>query len=91
MPAAPNGDVTVRSLSFSATRTPDTLRVGEEAQLYIVIEPKGTDYGSTQVVSSDPSVLQVLEGGVVVGVSPGQAAIMFSFGGKTAVKTITVK
>ncbi len=91
VPTAPNGDDTVRSLSFSASRTPDTLRVGEEAQLYIVIEPKGTNYGSTQVVSSDPSVLQVLEGGVVVGVSPGQAAITFSFGGKTAVHTITVR
>ncbi len=89
VPTAPV-DVAVKSLSFSASRTPDTILVGEEVQLYVVIEPRGTDYGNTQIVSSDSNVLQVLEGGVAVGVSPGQAAIMFSFGGKTAVHTITV-
>ncbi len=90
VPSASNGDA-VKSISFSATRTPDTMNVGEEVQLYVVIDPKGTDYGNTQIVSSDPSVLQVFEGGVAVGVSPGQAAITFSYGGKTAVHTITVR
>ncbi len=90
VPTAPS-DVTVKSLSFSASRTPDTIGVGEEVQLYVVIEPRGTGYGNTQIVSSDPSVLQVLEGGVAVGVSPGTASVMFAYGGKTAVHTIKVR
>ncbi len=80
----------VTSLKFS-NRTPKTIKLGEEVQMYIVIEPKDTNYGSTQIQTTNPDIIQVLEGGRVRGVAPGSAEVFFTFGGKTAMHKFTVK
>lgn len=94
--SVPNSSVTVptvqqqvSSLTFSKTRT--ILYVGDMIQMYVNVKPSNVDFNGTQLGTSDPNVIKVYDGGLIEAVGKGKATIYFSFGGRTAQRTFTVK
>jgi hypothetical protein len=80
--------IPVSSISLSSTK--ETLVVGSALQLTAVISPYTATDRRLRWSSNNPSVASVNDEGLVVAITPGEANITVSAGGKSTVCAITV-